>query len=96
MRIVSMITGFLAWTPLWAAAHTGEVGHHHMVQSGGVSAIWVLANVSYAGMKAQGSRSWGWRIIAFILGFPGTLLSFFVIPEGGERAYGVDIVKKIR
>jgi hypothetical protein len=60
----------------------------------GVSGIWVLANFSYAGMRAQNSSSAVWRIVAFIFGLPGTLVTFFVVKEGSERAYGVDVVKK--
>ncbi|MBB6188048.1 hypothetical protein [Rhodanobacter sp. MP7CTX1] len=57
----------------------------------GVSAIWILANISYAGMRAQNSSSSGWRIVSFLFGFPGTFLSYLVVVEGSERAYGVDI-----
>lgn len=57
----------------------------------GVSAIWILANLSYAGMRAQNSSSAGWRIVSFLFGFPGTFLSYLVVGEGSERAYGVDI-----
>jgi hypothetical protein len=57
----------------------------------GVSGIWILANISYAGMRAQGSNQSGWRIIAFIFGFPGTLLTFLVVSEGGGSAYGVQL-----
>lgn len=60
----------------------------------GVSAIWMLANISYAGMRAQGSPSTFWRIIAFIFGFPGTLLTLIVVTEGGERAYGIELPKR--
>ena len=60
----------------------------------GVSGLWILANISYAGMRAQGNRNLFWRILAFICGFPGTLLSLIVVPRGGERAYGVDLPKK--
>ena len=60
----------------------------------GVSAIWILANISYAGMRAQSHPSTGWRVVSFIFGFPGTLLSFFVVQEGSERAYGIDMPKK--
>jgi len=60
----------------------------------GVSSIWILANISYAGMRAQDSRSIGWRILALIFGFPGTLLSLMVIREGSERAYGVDLPRR--
>jgi hypothetical protein len=59
----------------------------------GVSALWILANISYAGMRAQSNPSTGWRILSFIFGFPGTLVSFFVISGGSDRAYGIDIPK---
>lgn len=56
-----------------------------MVRDGGVSAIWILANLACARMRAQNSASAGWRIVALISGFPGTLLTYFVVAEGGER-----------
>ncbi len=59
----------------------------------GSGAVWILANFCYAGMKAQGHPSRLWRILSFIFGFPGTLLSFFVVREGSGRAYGVDLPK---
>jgi hypothetical protein len=62
------------------------------VGTAGVSGIWILANISYAGMRAQDNPS-GWRILAFLFGFPGTLLSLLVVDEGGERAYGIDLPK---
>jgi hypothetical protein len=65
-------------------------------QDAGVSGIWILANLSYAGMRAQDSPSGLWRVVAFIFGFPGTLLTFFVVSEGGERAYGVDLPRAAR
>lgn len=60
----------------------------------GVSGIWVLANISYAGMRAQNNPSAGWRILAFIFGLPGTLITFFVVEEGSERAYGIEIPRR--
>jgi hypothetical protein len=60
----------------------------------GVSGLWVLANICFAGMRAQNSPSTGWRIVAFIVGFPGTLITYFVVDEGSERAYGIEIPKK--
>lgn len=63
----------------------------HQVRDRGVSAIWMLANVSYAGMRAQNNRSAGWRMLAFIFGLPGTIVTFFAVAEGGERAYGIEI-----
>jgi len=55
----------------------------------GVSGIWILANISYAGMRAQGSDQTGWPIVAFIFGLPGTLLTFLVVPDSGGSAYGI-------
>ena len=60
----------------------------------GASGIWILANISYAGMRAQGSRSKGWRIVAFIFGFPGTLITLLAVDENSERAYGIDLPRK--
>jgi len=61
----------------------------------GVSGLWVLANVSYAGMRAQGDvNTGGWRALTFILGLPGSLLTLFCVRQGSERAYGVDLPKK--
>ena len=65
-----------------------------VVRDSGVSAVWVLANLAYAGMRAQNSASTGWRIVAFIFGFPGTLLTYFVVSEGGERAYGIELPRR--
>jgi hypothetical protein len=57
----------------------------------GVSGIWILANISYAGMRAQGSNQAGWRIVAFIFGLPGTLLTFLVVSDSGGSAYGIQL-----
>jgi hypothetical protein len=64
------------------------------VTTGGSSAVWIFANISYAGMRAQNSPSVGWRIISFIFGFPGTLLTWFIVQEGSERAYGIELPKR--
>lgn len=74
---------------LWA--DTGE-----RAQDTGLSAIWLLANLCYAGMRAQNSESETGRIVAFLFGFPGTLLTLFVVEEGSERAYGVDLPRTSR
>jgi hypothetical protein len=66
------------------------------VQAGGTSAIWIFANISYAGMRAQNSPRWGWRIISFIFGFPATLLTWLIVGEGSERAYGIELPRKRR
>jgi hypothetical protein len=65
-----------------------------IIQNSGVSGIWVLANLAYAGMRAQGSKDSGWVLLSFIFGLPGTLLTLFVVTDGSERAYGVDLPKR--
>lgn len=86
------LTFLTALFPLIANAETemGKVDYGVVIQTG-PSAIWILANISYAGMRAQGSRSRGWRIVAFVFGFPGTLLSLLLIRNGSEHAYGIDL-----
>jgi hypothetical protein len=70
----------------WQNSSTYHVG------TTGAGGLWFLANFAYAGMRVQGNQSSpGWRVLAFIFGFPGTLLSWLVIVEGSERAYGVDL-----
>ena len=59
----------------------------------GVSGIWMLANIGYAGMRAQNNPSTCWRIVAFIFGFPGTLLTWLIVTESSERAYGIELPK---
>jgi hypothetical protein len=61
---------------------------------GGVSAIWIFANLSFTGMRAQATGSMFWKIITFIFGFPGTLLTLFVVTRGSERAYGIDMPRR--
>jgi len=65
--------------------------------SAGGGGLWLLANFAYLGMRAQGNQeSPGWRVLAFIFGFPGSLLSWIVVVEGSERAYGVDLPRRAR
>ena len=65
--------------------------------SAGGGGLWLLANFAYLGMRAQGNQdSPGWRLLAFIFGFPGSLLSCIVVVEGSERAYGVDLPRRAR
>lgn len=66
------------------------------IRDTGISGLWILANVSFAGMRAQNHRSVVWRVLAFIFGFPGTLVTFLAVTEGGERAYGIDLPRKGR
>jgi len=98
MRLIHILIQYLA---LFATVFTANYAHAQdaaravtTIEHTGVSGLWILANISYAGMRAQASQSFGWRITAFIGGFPGTFLSFFVIEEGSGRAYGIDIPKR--
>jgi hypothetical protein len=58
------------------------------------SATWVFANLSFTGMYAQNTGSTFWKVVSFIFGFPGTLLTMLIIERGSERAYGVDLPRK--
>ena len=66
------------------------------IRDTGISGVWVLANISFAGMRAQNHRSVFWRTLAFIFGLPGTLVTFFAVTEGGERAYCIDLPRRQR
>jgi hypothetical protein len=66
------------------------------IQDTGISGLWVLANISFAGMRAQNNRSVLWRTLAFVFGFPGTIVSFFAVAEGSDRAYGIDLPRRGR
>ena len=89
----SLLTGALgvAAAPATLLADTGT-----SAGTAGVSGIWILANFCYAGMRAQENPSSFWRIVSFIFGFPGTLVSMLVIEEGSERVYGVDLPRTDR
>lgn len=95
-RLVASLS-LVGWHTLnaWSQSAVAE-SSRSAVQNTGVSAIWILANISYAGMRAQNSPSAGWRIVSFIFGFPGTLLTLFVVEEGGCRAYGIDLPERRR
>ena len=91
LRAMAAVGALIATT---ASAQSIDLPSQVVVQTGGLSAIWALANFCYAGMRAQGSLNTGWRIIAFISGFPGTLISYFVVRESSERVFGVDLPKR--
>ena len=74
----------------------GTTSQEIQVTNTGISGLWVLANVSYAGMRAQNNSSKIWRILAFVFGLPGTIVTFFAVKEGNDRAYGVDLPRKDR
>lgn len=60
----------------WAQA---SVTPQSEIRDTGISGLWVLANVSYAGMRAQNNPSVLWRTLAFIFGLPGTIVTFFAL-----------------
>jgi hypothetical protein len=60
----------------------------------GVDAVWVFANLSFTGMRAQAKGSTFWKVVSFIFGFPGTLLTLLVVNKGSERAYGIEMPRK--
>ena len=90
-RLISLVASCI---PAWAAAAESLPQAPRSAGNVGASGLWVLANICFAGMRAQNSPSTGWRIVAFIFGFPGTLITYFVVDEGSERAYGIEIPKK--
>jgi hypothetical protein len=79
-----------------AALAQASMTPQSQIQDTGISGLWVLANISFAGMRAQNNRSVLWRTLAFIFGLPGTIVTFFAVPEGSDRAYGVDLPRKGR
>ena len=88
-----LLTGLTAFAPFTAIA-SSTASQSQGTARAGVTGLWVLANISYAGMRAQNSASAGWRIIAFIFGFPGTFISYLAITEGSERAYGIEVPRR--
>lgn len=66
------------------------------IQDTGISGLWLLANISFAGMRAQNNQSVLWRTVTFIFGLPGTIVTFFAVAEGSDRAYGIDLPRKRR
>jgi len=61
---------------------------------GGASATWIFANLSFTGMRAQDKGTTFWKVVTFIFGFPGTLLTLMVVERGSQRAYGIDMPRK--
>ena len=74
----------------------GMTSQEIQVTNTGISGLWVLANISYAGMRPQNNSSKLWRILALVFGLPGTIVTFFAVKEGNDRAYGVDLPRKGR
>jgi hypothetical protein len=52
----------------------------------------LLSNISYAGMRAQHlPETNNKRTIAFMCGFPQTIVSYLVVDEGSNKAYGIKL-----
>jgi hypothetical protein len=101
MRKTNMCRNVLILLFGWASCASvalaqGTTSEEIQVTHTGISGLWVLANVSYAGMRAQNNSSKFWRILAFIFGLPGTIVTLFAVKEGNDRAYGVDLPRKGR
>ena len=60
----------------------------------GIDAVWVFANLSFTAMQAQDKGSMFWKVVTFIFGFPGTLLTLLIVNKGSERAYGMDLPRR--
>src|SRR5262245_56786726 len=84
MRLFHRLAGlFAAALPSLALAQQRALSAtQSSAGNAGVSGLWVLSNICYAGMKAQAHPSALWRVVAFICGFPGTLITFLVVDEG--------------
>ena len=89
-----LLLGCMACTS--AALAQVSVTTQSQIQDTGISGLWILANISFAGMRAQNNRSVLWRTVAFIFGLPGTIVSFFAVDEGSDRAYGIDLPRRGR
>ena len=92
--ITVLLFGLISCTS--AALAQASTTPQSQVQDTGISGLWVLANVSFAGMRAQDNPSALWRTLAFILGLPGTIVTFFAVDEGSERACGIDLPRRER
>ena len=89
-NVIMRIGTALMLAPASLAAQSTD-GMQAAARDTGVSGIWILANLAYAGMRAQDNPSGVWRILSFLFGFPGTLISWLFVKEGSDRAYGVDL-----
>lgn len=62
-----------------------------------IGPLGVAANVVYAGLRAQNKEETHFtRKVAFMLGFPASLIVFFAVEEGSCRAFGIDLPKKVK
>jgi len=94
-RLSSFLACFPALLALFPAASSAQQSSPGTaVEYTGITGLYMLANISYAGMRAQSNPHRGWRFLAFLFGFPGTLITLLAVPEGGGRAYGIDLPVK--
>jgi hypothetical protein len=90
-RLYALTMSLVAFAAL---ARADDYSTSHTGTEGGVSAVWIFANLSFTGMRAQDTGTTFWKVVTFIFGFPGTLLTLLVVEKGGERAYGIDMPRK--
>ena len=58
----------------------------------GMGALSTLANISYAGMRAQGDEENNTKaVIAFVVGLPYTICTYVAVDEGSNKAYGIHL-----
>lgn len=50
-----------------------------------------ICNLIYAGLRAQNSPNSIGRLMAFMGGFPFSLLTYFVVGQGSNLCYGVHL-----
>ena len=93
-NILVLLSSFVSCASTALAQASATTQSH--VRDTGISGLWVLANISYAGMRAQNNPNRLWRILAFIFGLPGTIITFFAVGEGSDRAYGIDLPRRRR
>jgi hypothetical protein len=60
----------------------------------GANAVGILANLCHAGPRAQAHPSRFWRVLSFLFGMPGTIVSLIVVGESSGRAYGIDLPRR--
>lgn len=69
-----------------------KAGTIKIIKYWGIGAVSTLANLSYAGMRAQGETDKeDARKYAFILGFPYSIVTYLAVDLGSNTAYGVKL-----
>ncbi len=92
--IAVLVFGLISCTS--AALAQVNAASQSQIRDTGISGLWALANISFAGMRAQNNPSVLWRTLAFIFGLPGSIVTFIAVSEGSERAYGIDLPRRGR